>query len=102
DGAIVVGRGGWLRLPEDVLRAAGIDRHARAELRGRDLVLEPAGASVPVSQAPQPAPQAAQRACVPGTQAAGVAVRGLTKRFGTAAPIEGLDAAFAPGQLTVV
>ena len=34
DGAIVVGRGGWLRLPEDVLRSAGIDRHATAELRG--------------------------------------------------------------------
>ena len=34
DGAIVVGRGGWLRLPEDLLRSAGIDRHASAELRG--------------------------------------------------------------------
>ena len=102
DGAIVVGRGGWLRLPEDVLRAAGIDRHARAELRGRDLVLEPAGASVPVSQAPEPAPQAAQRACVPGTQAPSVAVRGLTKRFGSTAPIDRLDAAFEPGSLTVV
>jgi ABC-type lipoprotein export system ATPase subunit len=102
DGAIVVGRGGWLRLPEDVLRAAGIDRHATAELRGRELVLEPAGASVPVSQAPQPAPQAAQRACVPGTQAPVVAVRGLTKRFGTTAPIDRLDAAFAAGRLTVV
>ncbi len=35
DGAIVVGRGGWLRLPEDLLRSAGIARHATAHLRGR-------------------------------------------------------------------
>ena len=33
DGAIVVGRGGWLRLPEELLRSAGIDRHATARLR---------------------------------------------------------------------
>jgi ABC-type lipoprotein export system ATPase subunit len=102
DGAIVVGRGGWLRLSEDVLRSAGIDRHATAELRGREVVLQPAGESVTVSQAPQPAPGAAQGACVTGTQAPIVEARGLTKRFGKATPIERLDAAFAPGKLTVV
>ena len=102
DGAIVVGRGGWLRLSEDVLRAAGIDRHATAELRGRELVLEPAGESVTVSQTRQPAPTAAQGACVTGTQAPIVAVRALTKRFGSTAPIDRLDAAFDAGRLTVV
>jgi ABC-type lipoprotein export system ATPase subunit len=102
DGAIVVGRGGWLRLPEDVLRSAGIDRHATAELRGREVVLQPTGESVTVSQAPQPAPEAAQGACVTGTQAPIVEARGLTKRFGKATPFEGLDAAFAPGRVTVV
>ncbi|HWL33933.1 MAG TPA: ATP-binding cassette domain-containing protein [Gaiellaceae bacterium] len=102
DGAIVVGRGGWLRLPEDVLRSAGIDRHATAELRGREVVLQPAGESVTVPQAPEPAPGAAQGACVTGTQAPIVEARGLTKRFGAAAPIERLDATFAPGKLTVV
>ena len=102
DGAIVVGRGGWLRVPEDILRAAGIDRHATAELRGREVVLEPAGESVTVSQAPQPAGGAAQGACVTGTRAPIVAVRGLTKRFGSAVPIDGLDADFDPGRLTVV
>ncbi len=35
DGAIVVGRGGWLRLPEELLRSAGIDRHATARLQRR-------------------------------------------------------------------
>ena len=102
DGAIVVGRGGWLRLPEDVLHAAGIDRHASVELRAGGVVLRPAGESVTVSQAPQPAPEAGRRACVTGTQAPVVAARGLTKRFGSTAPIERLDAEFAPGRLTVV
>ena len=102
DGAIVVGRGGWLRLPEDVLRAAGIDRHASAELRGGEVVLQPSGASVTVSQALQAAPEAAQRACVTGTQAPIVAAVGLTKRFGRTTPIDRLDADFASGALTVV
>jgi len=102
DGAIVVGRGGWLRLPEDVLRSAGIVRHATAELRGRELVLEAAGESVTVPQALQPAPQATSRARVTGTQAPIVETRALTKRFGATAPIDRLDATFAPGQLTVV
>ena len=102
DGAIVVGRGGWLRLPEDVLRAAGIDRHASAELRAGEVVLQPSGESVTVSQALQPAPEAAQRACVTETQAPIVAALGLTKRFGRTTPIDRLDADFVPGRLTVV
>jgi ABC-type lipoprotein export system ATPase subunit len=102
DGAIVVGRGGWLRLPEDVLRAAGIDRHASVQLRAGEVVLQPSGASVTVSQARQPAPGAAHGVCVTETQAPIVAAHGLTKRFGSAAPIEGLDATFAAGRLTVV
>jgi ABC-type lipoprotein export system ATPase subunit len=106
DGAIVVGRGGWLRLPEDVLRSAGIDRHATAELRGGEVVLQPPEEvereSVTVSQAPEPAPGAAQGACVTETQAPIVEARSLTKRFGLATPIERLDAAFSPGKLTVV
>ena len=39
DGAIVVGRGGWLRLPEELLRSAGIGRHATAHLRGDELIV---------------------------------------------------------------
>ena len=107
DGAIVVGRGGWLRLPEDVLRSAGIDRHASAELRGGEVVLQPAGACVSETQAPSaPLEQAVSEppegASGSETQSPIVEARGLTKRFGAAAPIERLDAAFAPGKLTVV
>ena len=108
DGAIVVGRGGWLRLPEDVLRSAGIDRHATAELRGRAVVLEPTGASVSETQAPpaprnQAVPEPPEGASVSETQiCAHRCVRGLTKRFGAATPFEGLDADFAAGKVTVV
>ena len=102
DGAIVVGRGGWLRLPEELLRSAGIGHHAIAHLRGTDLVVSPPGEelSVPVTQTPSAQPGRSERACVTETQA--IEVRGLTKRFGAATPIDRLDAAFARGSLTVV
>ena len=37
--SIVVGRGGWLRLPEELLRRSGIRTHASARLEGRDIVV---------------------------------------------------------------
>jgi ABC-type lipoprotein export system ATPase subunit len=107
DGAIVVGRGGWLRLPEDLLRSAGIERRARAELRGASIVVAPAdAASVGTTQTPsEPRNDAApEKESVVPTQSppASVAAVGVTKRFGTEAPFERLDAAFAPGTLSVV
>jgi len=104
DGASVIGRGGWLRLPEELLRSAGIDRHAAARLRDGALVVEPAGEElrVPVTQAPpaRTEPSRLSDACVTGTQA--IEARGVTKRYGAATPFERLDATFAPGKLTVV
>jgi ABC-type lipoprotein export system ATPase subunit len=108
DGAIVVGRGGWLRLPEELLRSAGIGQHATAHLRGTDLVVTPAGEKLSVSETQAPSaplqtaqPSAPREACVSETQAVIVA-RGVTRRFGDVAPIERLDAAFAAGTVTVV
>ena len=102
DGAIVVGRGGWLRLPEDLLRSAGIGRHATAHLRADELIVSPAGEelSVPVTQSPSAQPSRSEGACVTGTQT--IVARGVTRRFGDVAPIEGLDAAFAAGTVTAV
>ncbi|MGH3072321.1 MAG: ABC transporter ATP-binding protein, partial [Gaiellaceae bacterium] len=94
-----------LRLPEDVLRAAGIADRATARLTGRTLVLEPPdGVSDPVTQAPSAAPTLRSRASVTGSQSPGALVRtrALTKRYGSATPIDGLDAEFAPARLTVV
>jgi ABC-type lipoprotein export system ATPase subunit len=108
DAAIVVGRGGWLRVPEDLLRSAGIDGRATARLADRALVLAPPeGASVSQSQAPpeprnEAVPGPRDRASVYQSQAPIVLARGLVKRFGDAAPIDRLDASFAAGALTVV
>ena len=103
DGAIVVGRGGWLRLPEDLLRSAGIDRHATAELRGRELVLEAAGDKCDcVTSSPARSTQAGPGELVlqehkPARGArADEALRRRRRRS------SGLDASFAPGKLTVV
>ena len=41
--AIVVGRGGWLRLPEELLRDAGVGRLARAQRHDQGILLTPAG-----------------------------------------------------------
>ena len=54
---------------------------------------------VPHEQAVSEPPE---RASVSETQSPIVEARGLTKRFGAATPFERLDAAFAPGKLTVV
>ena len=107
DGAIVVGRGGWLRLPEDLLRTAGIERRAKAALRGSSIVVEPAEkARVGTPQAPsdQSNDAVSERDSVVPTQSlpAAVAAVGVTKRFGGATPFERLDAAFAAGSLSVV
>jgi putative ABC transport system ATP-binding protein len=114
DAAIVVGRGGWLRVPEDLLRSAGIDGRATARLADRSLVLAPAaaapatgGASDSQSQAPfdprnEAVPRPQRRASVSQSQSPIVVARGLVKRFGDATPIAGLDVDFAAGALTVV
>ena len=107
DGAIVVGRGGWLRLPEDLLRSAGIHDRATARLEAsRVIVAPPEGASVSQSQAsPDPRGEAVQAPLegesVSQTQAL-IEARGLTRSFGQTTPIDGLSATFAPGTLNVV
>ena len=107
DGAIVVGRGGWLRLPEDLLRSAGIHDRATARVEGDAVIVAPPdGLRVDSTQAPTaPAERAASRAgtgaCVDSTQAL-LEVRGLVRSFDRVTPIDGLSATFAPGTLTVV
>ncbi len=104
DGAIVVGRGGWLHLPEDLLRSAGIATRATAELEEGALILRPSEARVEPTQTPSEPPSRAVRAgvSVETTQGPVVEARGVTKRFGTATALDRLDATFAPGKLTVV
>ena len=103
-GTIVVGRGGWLRVPDDLLRAAAIDDRATARLDEGAVVIERAGpASVYRSQAQsEPRSDAASRGASVYQSQALVVVRGITKRYGDAVPIRGLDASFRAGALAVV
>jgi len=95
DEAIVVGKGGWLRLPEELLRRSGIRNHASARLSGSDIVVsstqmerqEPAHAEAPAAQA--------------ATKTVAT-LRGVTKSYGERVVLDGLDADFSSSSLTVV
>ncbi len=74
---IVVGRGGWLRLPEELLLRAGIGDRARATLESGTVVVTPASktASNNVLLAPEtPGPARATEVVA--------SVRGLSKAYG--------------------
>jgi ABC-type lipoprotein export system ATPase subunit len=100
EGTIVVGRGGWLRLPQEFLERAGIGTRASASLEDGRIVVSAAG-----TDGARPEPEAAPLA--PAATAPTVAsLRGVVKTHGrgaTAARVfGGLDAEFAGGRLTVV
>jgi energy-coupling factor transport system ATP-binding protein len=102
---IVVGRGGWLRLPEELLLRAGIGERASARLEDGSVVVEPAAGSSPAPAAPAPPSQRVSRRTreLDGDPAVVVArVRGLTKRYGEANVLDGLDADFRGGRLHAV
>ncbi len=76
--AIVVGRGGWLRLPEELLRRSGIHGRASARLEESGIVVSPSG-----NPGPSPVAEPPVTAAEPPRETAAVAhVRGLTKIYG--------------------
>jgi ABC-type lipoprotein export system ATPase subunit len=93
--SIVVGKGGWLRLPEELLRRSGIRTHANARLEGREIVVTGAEdtdrpPSVnPVAERP---PQTTEI----------VALRRVSKSYGARTVLDALEAAFASSTLTAV
>ncbi|HEY7732833.1 MAG TPA: ATP-binding cassette domain-containing protein [Gaiellaceae bacterium] len=91
---IVVGRGGWLRIPEDKLLAARIGERAVVELGSDGVVLRPAEPTAAISA---PAGEA-----LTGRDGMAVEARQLTRRFGSETALDRLDATFGPGRLTVV
>jgi energy-coupling factor transport system ATP-binding protein len=98
---IVVGRGGWLRLPEELLLRAGIGTHATARLATGSVVVEAAAGGevagpVPGTDVPGTAAQPAAGGRVVAT------ARGLRKRFGSTVVLDGLDATFQGGLLHAV
>jgi ABC-type lipoprotein export system ATPase subunit len=74
---IVVGRGGWLRLPEELLLRAGIGERATARLETGGIVVTPAGGAgasgVPRASGAPGAPHVSGAPGAPGTSAAGAA-----------------------------
>jgi ABC-type lipoprotein export system ATPase subunit len=96
--AIVVGRGGWLRLPEEFLLRAGIGSRAVARLEDESIVVTSADGTAP----PLPSDKVSLGAlgATPGKVVA--QVRGLTRRFAATTALDGLDATFESGRLTAV
>jgi len=95
---IVVGRGGWLRLPEELLLRAGIGSHATARFKGGALVLEPARGS----EAPAKVSDTLKVSDTPADTRVVAEVRGLRKRFGETVVLDGLDAEFHAGRLHAI
>jgi ABC-type lipoprotein export system ATPase subunit len=91
--AVVIGRGGWMRIPEEALHDAGIVDRATVTTRDGVVELRPLGASE--ATAPM----------LPDIEgAAGVLVelRGVTRRYGQDIALDDLTTMFAPGRLSVV
>jgi len=106
DDAVVVGRGGWLRLPEELLRSAGIGDRATVRLDTRGLVV-----AAPVDeqgrvQSPRAWADPHDRAARAPRSGHGSQVlleaRGLTRSFGETTPVDGLTASFAAGRLYAI
>jgi ABC-type lipoprotein export system ATPase subunit len=102
DEAIVVGRGGWLRLSEELLRRTGIHARATARLHEEGILLAAApGAAAPAAEA-EDAPPAPALAAAEVT----AETRGVRKAYGegrsAAVALSGLDARFSSGRLSVV
>ncbi|HEY2219357.1 MAG TPA: ATP-binding cassette domain-containing protein [Gaiellaceae bacterium] len=99
---IVVGRGGWLRLPEELLLRAGIGERASARLENGSVVVAPASGAAPrrVSGTTREDDEAAPAAQPERPVVA--RVRALTKRYGDTLVLDALDAEFRGGRLHAV
>jgi ABC-type lipoprotein export system ATPase subunit len=97
---LVVARGGWLRLPEELLRRAGIAGRAKAELREGGILVAPLGRR---ARGGDRAPVESRVPAVPAGAGEPVAeLRGVTKSFDGTTPFAGLDASFAAGSVAAV
>jgi ABC-type lipoprotein export system ATPase subunit len=100
EGTIVVGRGGWLRLPQEFLERAGIGSRAAASLEDGRIVVSAAG-----GDGVRPEPQLEPLDPVPAGAPVAV-LRGVFKQHGHGASaaqvFAGLDAEFPGARLTAV
>jgi ABC-type lipoprotein export system ATPase subunit len=94
---IVVGRGGWLRLPEELLLRAGIATKAVARFEDGAVVVAPAGDPQP---GVAPGSELVEAAAPPGPVV--VSAERLAKRYGSTTVLAGLDLSFTGGRLHAV
>jgi energy-coupling factor transport system ATP-binding protein len=94
DESIVVGKGGWLRLPEELLRRSGIRTHASARIEGREIVVtgEEQIDTLPVAETLERRPQTELVA----------ALKGVGKSYGRHTVLTGVHTTFESSTLTVV
>jgi ABC-type lipoprotein export system ATPase subunit len=92
--SIVVGRGGWLRLPEELLLRAGIDARATARFDAGAVRVEPAG-----ERREQREPGALPAHAAPSSDRLVASARGATRRYGAHTVFAGLDLELRAGRL---
>jgi ABC-type lipoprotein export system ATPase subunit len=90
----VVGAGGWLRIPEEVLRAAGIHDRARIVVGEGSVELHPVDGRI--------ASPLDQSASLEGSRGEVLEARAVSRRYGKQVALQGLDVTFLPEQLSVV
>jgi len=92
----VVNKGGWIRVPEELLRRAGLEGSARIEVDGRGLLVS--GDEPLRTEAPPPAAEPAP----PPSRPVVAETHALAKAYGDRTVFRGLSTSFAAGGLTAV
>ncbi len=92
---LVVGRGGWVRIPEALLRNLGSPQRLAAERSGAAIVLAGRGGHVEDARVPAAPPFV-------GAGGAIVAARSITKRFGGRAVLVDLELDATAGRFTAI
>jgi ABC-type lipoprotein export system ATPase subunit len=92
--SIVVGKGGWLRLPAELLRRSGIRTHANARLEGRDIVV--------FSNEPPIVEQTRGSHTSAAVSGAVAALRSVTKSYGARQVLDDLSAELRSSRLSAV
>lgn len=105
DGAVVVGRGGWLRLPEELLLRAGIRSRAMVQLQDRGVLLAPVEAAER-EQIASPSTGSAEPPEPPSGDGVVAAASSLAKTFGSGpratTVFSELSASFRSGRFATV
>lgn len=95
NGSLVMGRGGWLRLPPELLAEAGIRRHVRVTRADGGLLVMPVRDSPTRPPATLPVERAPVRPAL-------LEARGLSRAYGARRVLDELTATFAAGVFTVI